>query len=105
EETITPYLAPTEYEGLQLMTTGPLPPNPAELIGSSKMSWLLEALAARFDIVVIDSSPVLAVADPVLLSSRADATVLVVNAQRTRVRHLQSARKELQAAGAKILGV
>ena len=102
---VNAYLTLTDCSGLRLLTAGPLPPNPAELLGSGRFNELLETLRARFDAVVLDSSPVLAVTDPALLSTRVDATLLVVNAQRSRVRQLRATVEALQTVGARLLGV
>ena len=72
---------------LIVIPSGPLPPNPAELLASGRMSALLQQLSglAENGIVIVDSSPVLAVADPVALSTKVDGCVVVVDSSRTRV--------------------
>jgi non-specific protein-tyrosine kinase len=95
----------TEQEGLRVVTTGPLPPNPAELLGSQRMRTILGRLASQSDLVVIDSPPLQAVTDAVLLASIADSTLLVVDAGRTHRGAVQRAREALAQAGARVLGV
>lgn len=94
----------TEQENLRVVTTGPLPPNPAELLGSQRMRTILERLVESTDLVVIDSPPLQAVTDAVLLSSFSDGTLLVIDAGRTHRGSVQRAREALMQAGARVLG-
>ena len=95
----------TEEDNLRVITTGPLPPNPAELLGSQRMRTVLGRLAAASDLVVIDSPPLQAVTDAVLLSSITDSTLFVVDAGRTHRGPIQRGRDALAQAGARVLGV
>lgn len=97
-------LQETGIENLQVITSGPLPPNPAEILGSARMTELIQRLEASADVVIFDSPPVLAVADAVILSSRVDGVVLVVKAKRTRRRVVREALKRLQQVGARLVG-
>lgn len=90
---------------LWVMTAGQVPPNPAELIGSRKMGAIVEQLKRPFDVVIIDSPPVLGLADASLLMSTADAVVLVARRGRTRRKHLQEATATVQQSGKPLLGV
>jgi capsular exopolysaccharide synthesis family protein len=98
-------IQPTEQEHLHILTTGPLPPNPAELLASKRMLALIERLKASADLVIFDSPPLLAVADSAVLSSILDATVLVIDVQKSRRRQVRLACAALARAGAKVLGV
>jgi tyrosine-protein kinase len=95
----------TEQERLRVVTTGPLPPNPAELLGSLRMRTILDRLASAADLVVVDSPPLQAVTDAVLLASITDSTLLVVDAGRTHRNAITRAREALAQAGARVLGV
>jgi capsular exopolysaccharide synthesis family protein len=97
---------PAGAENLRVMTSGPIPPNPAELLGSPRMGVLLEKLQTMADIVLVDSPPALAVADPSILAHMVDGVVVVVDSGRTRAVALTRTREALErAAGAgKILG-
>jgi capsular exopolysaccharide synthesis family protein len=95
----------SRVENLSLLTTGPLPPNPAELLGSRSMANLLTALQGEFDIVVVDSPPVLAVADAAILSRMSDGVLLVVDSGKTRRDPAARALESLQQGGARVLGV
>jgi succinoglycan biosynthesis transport protein ExoP len=96
---------PTEEANLRILTTGPLPPNPAELLGSQRMATVLKQLAAAYDLVILDSSPLQAVTDSAILSSRVDGTLLVVDATSSRRQAVTRARDTLERAGARTLGV
>jgi succinoglycan biosynthesis transport protein ExoP len=95
----------TEQENLRVITSGPLPPNPAELLGSQRMRMILERLAGAGDLVVIDSPPVQAVTDAAILASITDGTLFVVDAGRTRRGAVRSGREALAKAEARVLGV
>lgn len=90
--------------GVSLLATGPLPPNPAELLASARMMSLLTKAGERFDQIVIDAPPVLGLADALILANIADGTLMVVEAGRTRVGAAQAALKRLLAARAHLLG-
>lgn len=94
----------TEVPNLKVLTAGPLPPNPRELLASQRMRELLMGLAADFDIVVFDSPPTQAVADAAVLSSVVDGSLLVIDATRSRRRSTTEAARTLNHAGARVLG-
>ena len=94
----------TPVDNLFLMTSGSTAPNPAELVGSRKMRQTLDQLREHYQFIFIDSSPVMAVTDPVLLSTIADGVLLVVNGK-TPKQIVRKACARLRAAHAKILGV
>lgn len=96
---------PWGLHGLQVVTAGTCPPNPSELLASATMSRFLKESRERFTTVVIDSAPALPVTDAALLSSRVDATLVVVNARRTPVRHLAEVALRFRIAGAHLGGV
>jgi succinoglycan biosynthesis transport protein ExoP len=99
------YLQSTEVENLQVLTTGPLPPNPSELLSSQKMTDLIENLKEEADVVLLDSPPSLAVTDAVVLASKADGMLLVADAGTTRRDSARQAKEDLMRVGANILGV
>jgi hypothetical protein len=94
----------TPADSLFLISAGALPPNPAELLGSRKMQELLERLRAQFEFIFIDSSPILAVSDSVLLSTMVDGSLLVIN-RRTAKPLIRKARARLSVSRSKILGL
>ena len=95
----------TELEKLSIVTSGPLPPNPAELLGSRRWQAILESLKAEADLVIIDSPPLQAVTDAALVATGVDGTVLVIRARRTRRGAVRQGRDALARGGGKILGV
>ena len=95
----------TEIDGLHLMTCGPIPPNPAELIGSKSMESLLVELQSAYDLVIFDAPPLLSVADAQILSNKCDGTILVVNTGKTEKDNVIKAKESLDSSKAKILGV
>jgi non-specific protein-tyrosine kinase len=98
-------LAETPIEGLRLLPSGPVPPNPSELLASRRLEGAIERLKDDADLVLFDSPPALAVSDAAVLSRRVDGVVLVVSAGRTRREHAARARQVLERAGARLLGV
>jgi capsular exopolysaccharide synthesis family protein len=93
-----------DQAGLSVMLSGPLPPNPAELLAGPRMISLLTQAAERFDQIVIDAPPVLGLADAPILSNLAKGTLLVVEAGRARIGAGQAAIKRLLSARARLLG-
>lgn len=90
--------------GLWVMTAGPIPPDPAELLGSERFTELLDLLRQEFDYVLMDSSPVQVVSDPAILSSRADGVLLIIDPQKTSKDAIQQTMRSLEIVGASILG-
>ena len=96
---------PSEQPGLRILTTGPLPPNPAELLASQRMQAVLRRLQEDADVILFDSPPLQAVTDAAVLSSFVDGTLLVIDRGRSRRRVVRAARETLARAGASALGV
>ncbi len=94
----------TEQPNLRILTTGPLPPNPAEQLGSHRMQGVLELLRKNADIVIFDTPPLLAVADAAVVSAFADGTLLVIDSTHSHRRQVANASLSLTRAGANILG-
>jgi capsular exopolysaccharide synthesis family protein len=100
-----PFLQATKVENLSLLTTGPLPPNPAELLGSARFGELLRDLQEHADVILLDSPPALAVTDAPVLARQVDGVLLVVDAGMTRRQWAANAQETLSKVGAKVLGV
>jgi len=94
-----------EGTGLHVLTAGPIPPNPAELLGSDQMRRLLVTLQSRFNHVVVDSPPVSSFTDGVLISSMVDGVLLVVHGGKSSRHIVKRSRQLLHDVGAKIFGV
>jgi capsular exopolysaccharide synthesis family protein len=100
----TDLIRPTEMEGLMYLPSGPLPPNPAELLMGSKMLSLITVGSEKFDMLILDGPPVMGLADAPILSNLAQGTLLVVKAGATRVAVARNALKRLHAARAHVVG-
>ncbi|MBK8985779.1 MAG: polysaccharide biosynthesis tyrosine autokinase [Chloroflexi bacterium] len=99
------YFQETNVPDLRVLTSGPLPPFPAELIASERMTRLVAVLAEQADYVIFDSPPVLVVTDAVLLSQITDTTLIVVEAGRTRTQALVDSVQQITAVNGHIAGV
>lgn len=99
------HLQATEIENLRVMSSGPLAPNPAELLGSQRMAQVLDELKQHADILILDSPPIMVVTDPVLLARQVDGTLLVADAGNTRRAVLARALDALRSANVHLLGV
>lgn len=95
----------TEIPNLFVMTTGPLPPNPVELLSSMKLLSLLSQCEEHFAHVIVDGPPVLGIADAIVLCNQVDNSVFVIESGRTRKGHAKAALKRLQQSGVHPLGV
>ena len=94
----------TDIEGLDLITSGPIPPNPAELLGSKTMDTLLEELKKMYDMIIFDAPPILSVTDAQILSNKAEGTILVLNSGTTEKESVLKAKEALLSSQANILG-
>ena len=95
----------TFMDNLSVITSGALPPNPSELLASKKMEDTLELLKEKFDAVVIDSPPVIAVTDAAVLSTKVDGTILIVSSEHTNKDAIIRAKTLLESVNSKLLGV
>jgi non-specific protein-tyrosine kinase len=98
-------LQPTEAPDLMALTSGGLPPNPAELLGSEKMAEIIRQVGMQVELVVIDSPPVIAVTDSSVLAPRVDGVLLVFKPGVTRLGAARQTVEQLQRLGANLLGV
>jgi len=95
----------TSIDGLSLLSRGVPPPNPAELLGSRKMKDVLNELRQRFEFILIDSTPVIAISDAAVLSILTDGVLLIFDAHRTSTASAQKAVEYLDTVRARFLGV
>jgi len=94
----------TEIENLYIITSGPIPPNPSELLASNKMKETLKALREKFDFIVMDSPPMIAVTDPVILGQEADGIIFVIRSGTTSRDIAEKCKSNAEYAKIKILG-
>jgi capsular exopolysaccharide synthesis family protein len=102
---VTELLQESGIHNLRLLPSGPIPPNPSELLGSAKMDQVLGALQSECDILIVDAPPVIAVTDACVLASKMDGVVLVVSAGIVRPEMAQRTKDLLLKARAHLLGV
>ena len=95
----------TEVVGLSVVPSGAIPPNPAELLGSPLMRSWIETVAKSFDLIILDTPPVLSVADTRILATLADAVILVLDPALTTRRMVRQARLAVENVGGRILGI
>ncbi len=95
----------TENPNLSVLTTGPLPPNPSEVIGSPEMNQLIEHARENYDLVLFDSAPVLGMADTMVLAGETDAAILVIRTGGSKRKAIRVALDQLDKSGVKMAGV
>lgn len=95
---------PSSVEHLDIITSGPIPPNPSELLGSKRMRSLIEEAEQLYDVILFDTPPVLAVTDAQILANFVDGTILVVRSKETEYEAAIKATEALENAHAKLLG-
>lgn len=104
QSSIDQVLRDTEVETLKIITSGPIPPSPTELLSSNRMHMLLDELSARFDLVIVDSPPVLGLADAPLMAALVEGVVLVVQSDRSRRGSLKASLRRLRSMHTLVLG-
>lgn len=97
-------ITPSSVDHLDLIPCGPIPPNPAELLGSKKMESLIQQASQWYDMTIIDTPPVLAVADAQILANIVDGSLIVVRSGQTEYEAVIEAKEALEPANAKLLG-
>ena len=97
-------ILPTELDNLFVMPAGQVPPNPAEVVGSGRMAFLMENLRPRFDFIIVDTPPVMPATDALLLAPLVDGTVLVIKSGHTDRKLLQDVASQFRAARQPIIG-
>ncbi len=101
---ITEHLQLTKVANLRVLTSGPIPPNPSELLNSQRMGNIIEVLREEADLIIFDTPPALTVADAIILAPQVNGCVLIVDAGRTRQHSVGQAAERLRNSGANILG-
>ncbi|WP_249704608.1 CpsD/CapB family tyrosine-protein kinase [Bacillus zhangzhouensis] len=95
---------PTPIEHLELLPSGTIPPNPAELLSSSVMKQLFYEIEQQYDMVIVDSAPLLPVADAKILANRTDGSILVVLSGKTKIAAVKKSKEVLEGTTGKLLG-
>ena len=104
QATVSDVVKVSNIDNLHVITCGPIPPNPAELIGSKTMDKVMEELKEHFDIVIFDAPPVLSVTDAQILSNKCEGTILVMSAGETEKEGIVKAKDALVSSQANIIG-
>ena len=103
-KTLDGAITKTDIANLDVMTSGPMPPNPAELLGSAPMRELLAAAKQRYDRLILDGPPCLLISDAMVLATQVDATVIVARAASSAKGALRRAREQFQRINARVIG-
>lgn len=104
DSTLEEAVTASDVDNLDLISCGPIPPNPSELLSSRKMKRMIEEAKHLYDLIIFDTPPVLAVADSQILSNMVDGSLLVVRSKHTDQEAAQKAIESLQAVNARVLG-
>lgn len=104
ELTVEECVLETDIHNLSLMTCGPIPPNPAELIGSNRMKELQDKLVSKYDLVIFDTPPLLGFGDAQIMAGRAEGTIFVVRHGMTKKEEVLKAKEIFNRVGANVLG-
>ena len=102
---IEKYIQDTSYENLDILTTGPMPPNPVELLGSENNKKLLEKLKRRYDLIIMDCAPIIGLSDSLIIATLADINLITVSAKKTKMENLEKVKKTFEQNNLKINGV
>ncbi|SER71173.1 CpsD/CapB family tyrosine-protein kinase [Psychrobacillus sp. OK032] len=105
QATVAEVVKMSEIENLDIITCGPIPPNPAELLSSQTMNNVIEEMKESYDIIIFDAPPVLSVADAQILSNKCEGTILVMSAGTTEKDGVLKAKEALVSSQANIIGV
>ncbi|WDW10077.1 CpsD/CapB family tyrosine-protein kinase [Priestia aryabhattai] len=105
QSTLAQAVQESEIPHLSVLTSGPIPPNPSELLASAQMAELLKEMKKQFDIIIFDTPPILAVADAQILANQVDGTILVVSSGKTEKDAALKSKELLSNAQGKLLGV
>ena len=99
------YIFPTQDKNIDLLPTGPMPPNPVELLGSEKNKKLLNKLKKKYDLIIMDCAPIIGLSDSLILATLSDINLITVSAKKTRMENLERVKKLFDQSGIKIDGV
>lgn len=102
---INSYIVKTGIENIDLIETGPTPPNPIELLSSDKNKYLLAKLKNMYDIIILDCPPVLGLNDTLIMTKYSDANIVIVSKGKTKVESLSEVKKSFEKANTTITGV
>jgi capsular exopolysaccharide synthesis family protein len=99
------YIVSSKEKNIDVLPTGPTPPNPVELLGSDNNKKLLEQLKKKYDLVILDCAPIIGLSDALILAKLGDINLLTVSAKKTKMENLERVKKLFDQANIKISGV
>ncbi len=99
------YIVSSKEKNIDVLPTGPTPPNPVELLGSDNNKKLLEQLKKKYDLVILDCAPIIGLSDALILAKLGDINLLTVSAKKTKMENLERVKKLFDQANIKIAGV
>ncbi len=99
------YIFPTSNKNIDLLPTGPMPPNPVELLGSENNRKLLEKLKKKYDLIILDCAPIIGLSDSLILAALSDICLVTVSVKKTKMENLERVKKLFDQANVKINGV
>ena len=99
------YICKTEEKNIDILPTGPTPPNPVELLGSENNKRLLERLKKEYDLIIMDCAPIIGLSDSVILAALSDVNLITVSVKKTKMESLERVKKLFDQSNLKINGV
>ena len=99
------YIFPTFDKNIDLLPTGPMPPNPVELLGSTNNKRLLERLKKEYDLIIMDCAPIIGLSDSLILATISDINLITVSVKKTKMENLERVKKQFEQNNLKIDGV
>ena len=105
EEDLTIKIQDTEISNVYLLTAGPVPFNPSELLGTANIDFLLDLLKKEFDLIIIDTPPASIITDALIFATKVDYMFLVASSRKTKKELLLNTKKSIEAVGGKVPGI
>lgn len=102
---LTKYISKTKIDNVDLLPTGPMPPNPVEMLGSENNKKLLEKLKSKYDLIIMDCAPIIGLSDSLILAAMCDINLITVSSKKTKMENLERVKKLFDQSNVKISGV
>ena len=102
---LSKYISKTKIDNVDLLPTGPMPPNPVEMLGSENNKKLLEKLKSKYDLIIMDCAPIIGLSDSLILAAMCDIKLITVSSKKTKMENLERVKKLFDQSNVKISGV